>query len=213
MITLHTIIYKDVYKNLDWFLDFNHPLISEKLATVTNVNEDFNRESFGVRCVDSQFGYMYRDPYLKMIDSVKTDLILHVAADCMGSISVQNDFIEDSIEELRNESCFATIVRWGGDPEPEERQAFSFTGIDRTNDKFYRRLNFTDQFFLARTSKLKTIDLEVDSNISRRIYAGPPYGRGSFEEAVVGNQILSIGYNSIHKGSSFYAHRSSNFTL
>ncbi len=213
MITLHTIIYKKTYLHIDWFKDFKHPLITNKLLTVTNIDEGFSSESIGITCMNSRFDHPYRDPYVSMIDSVKTEFVLHVAVDCMGSISINDDFFDDSLSELQNESCYATLVNWGADLLPEEKQAFSFTGIDRANDKFYRRLNFTDQFFLAKTSKLKTIDLEVDSNISRRIYAGPPYGRGSFEEAMVGNQILSSGYNSIHKGSSFYAHRSSNFAL
>lgn len=213
MITLHTIVYNKTYLDIDWFKDFKHPLITDKLLTVTNVDEGFISENIGIACTLSKFDHPYRDPYLSMIDSVKTEFVLHVAVDCVGSISIRDDFFDDSLDELQDESCYATLVNWGADLLPEERQAFSFTGIDRTNDKFYRRLNFTDQFFLAKISKLKTIDFEIDPITSRQIYSGPPYGLRSFEEAMVGNQIVNKGYNSIHKGPSFYVHRSSHFTL
>lgn len=207
MITLHTILYGDFHKRIQWFKDFQHPLITEKLATITNIDKGF--EPF----VDFPYEFAgftnpYFDPYMGMIRNTTTDYVLHVAPDCMGSINIDNSFFTDSLEELHNPRCIATLVNWGCNPQGEEDSTNALLGRMDTAQKFYRRVNFTDQFFLAKTDVLRKADYGVQSNVARRIYGGPPYGVNSFEERLVGYQISANKFNSIHKGDSHYVHRS-----
>ncbi len=136
----------------------------------------------------------------------------------MSDIKIDDEFLNDSINELvNNPSCSTTMVAWtknnyimgDGKKVGETDSIGTFNKLNipfNQSEKFNYTFNFTDQFFMGITDNLKKIDFNISENISSKIYQGPAYGGNSFEKRMVGHQIQNNKYNCVYKGSQYYIH-------
>jgi hypothetical protein len=188
-----------------------------------NLNEVL--EFFKLDINNSQLGYYYTIPYFTSLFYTNTEYFLNVASDCMDNILVDNTFFELSFTQLDNNPlCLTTMVSWYlnnaittdlssphygktiAEYEESETKRILKKNLD-TSENFNIRYNFTDQFFLGRTDVLKTIDYNVDENVSSMYYPGPTYGGNCYEKRMVGYNILNNKYNFIYKGNNYYIHQ------
>lgn len=180
-----------------------------KEKTILNYNLNIN---------ETTLGYYYTIPYFIFLDHIKTKYVLNVASDCMHDIFIDDVFLMDSMKELDdNKLCSTTMVAWtkknkimdngrtvGDHSEIEYSKILNVFEV--TNEKFNHNSNFTDQFFMGITEKLRKYDYNVDENISKIIYNGPAYGGNSFEKRMAGHHIKTKTYNFIYKGKQYYIH-------
>ena len=160
-------------------------------------------------------GYHYTIPYFVMLDNIKTDYVLNVAGDSVQDIYIDDNFLEDSLEELEsNPLCSSTMVSWVKDNRTMENgktvgqheydELVKLKGVDNP-EKFTYTTGFTDQFFLTRTENLRRNNYNLDPIYSES-YKGPSYGGNCFEKRIVGIQVYTGTYNCVYKGQNYYIH-------
>ena len=246
MITLNTIAYEGNFEKLlsneCWFFKFKSNLITKKTITVNNINNrtkfnellkmlstehdfeiinvelDILKKVFGLNINEMTLGYNYTIPYFATINKIKTPFILNVASDCMDDIYINDEYLNLSIAELKNNPfCLSTMVAWTKDNyimsngkrigEYEESETLKLINNNvKLSDNFNYRFNFTDQFFMASIDELKKLDYNIDESHSSKIYFGPPYGGNSFEKRMASNQVYNKKYNCVCKGNQYYIH-------
>lgn len=177
--------------------DFDIVFVSDQTDTV--------KKHFNLNLNSSDIGYYYTIPYFVSIYNTTTKYFLNVASDCMSDIKISDDFFNDSLNELdNNQLCLSTMVGWykGSDEVGSHEESETFRILNKslhTTKNFYIRFNFTDQFFLSITEKLKNLDYNVSETISSNYYHGPYYGGNCFEKRIVGYHIKYENYNLIYK--------------
>lgn len=245
MITLNTIVYEKNFREIlskdSWFFNFKSKLITKRSLTLNNINSkeellekilemkksfEFDliwveenletiKKKFNLEIDQNTIGYYYTIPYFAMLYSIKTEYVLNVASDCMEDINVDDNFLEDSLEELKsNPLCSSTMVAWVKDNRIMENGKtvgqHEYDELVKSKEianpkKFTYTTGFTDQFFLANVEELKGKDYNLDPIYSRS-YQGPSYGGNCFERRIVGIQIYTGTYNCVHKSSNYYIH-------
>ncbi len=233
MITLSTIVYGNHYGHeLNFFRKFEiHPFrVSQKMIIVNNIDYDgFEEEeefqyvyvdrlrgelldAFGIDKGDAYNNYLM--PQLAGIYSCSTPYYMHLALDCCqchtvyDSPTIYDDFFVDSFLELEKPNCTSTMIKWARYDvgSAEEVQSRTKLGWTFSSDKFYCRANSTDQMFLGRTDRLRSLNYRHHKSAAEIIYAGPAYSEGSFEKRMVAHHVAENCYNAVHKGESFYIH-------
>lgn len=175
-------------------------------------------KKYNLEINESTIGYIYTIPYFVTIDNVDTDFLLNVASDCMDDIRISDEYLEKAILELvSNSLCSTTMVAWTKDNyimkngktigEYEESETLKILSREtKPSDNFHYTAGFTDQFFLGKVEKLKSIDYRIDESFSNKIYNGPSYGGNSFEKRMVAYQVKNNVYNCVYKGTDYYIH-------
>jgi len=245
MITLNTIVYeknfREVLSKECWLFNFNSSFVTKKTITVNNISSrsellemvvdmkksfDFDliwveenlervKEKFNLEIDENTTGYYYTIPYFVIIDSIKTDYMLNVASDCMGDIYINDNFLVDSLHELKlNPLCSSTMVSWVKDNrimetgktvgQNEYEELVKINGIENP-ENFTYTTGFSDQFFLSSVEKLKNYNYNLDPIYSDS-YQGPSYGGNCFEKRIVGIQDYTRTYNCVYKGKNYYIH-------
>lgn len=244
MITLNTIIYEKNYKeflsNENWFFKFNHKLITKKNIIINNIvnnieltekinllrsNYEFNvyyvknhikdcKNKFNIKIIDD-FSNFYLFPQLTSILNCNNDYILNIATDCMVDISISDDYINDSINEFKNNNkCKNTLVSWCknnhimnngltiGDKEHKDTELMF--NVINNSIKFDYRYNFTDQFFLGSVDFFNNVNYEI-TNLNH-FYTGPEYGINSFEKRITIDNVFNKNYSCIYKKNDYFIH-------
>ena len=241
MITLTTILYegnfRDILNDNCWFFKFNSYLITNKLLVINNIvskelilsmieslknNFDFNfifvedrkdeaNLKYQLNINNNTLGYNYTMPYFALIESVNTEFLLNVASDCMNDININDIFLLDGIDEIKNNDlCSTVMVSWIKDNslingmtvgQNEENTTSSHSG----NPKFNYSKGFTDQFFLGKVDNFKKINYNISPYYSIS-YHGPLYGGECFEKRMVAHQNYNGVYNCIYRGNQYYIH-------
>jgi hypothetical protein len=196
--------------------DFDVIYVDDSLNDVKNF--------FNLNIDKTNVGYYYTVPYFTSIYNTSTEYFLNVASDCMDDIKISDEFFEKSFIELtENSLCCSTMVSWCKDNEittdvysphfgitiGEYEELESVKKLNRDIPKsqnFTFRYNFTDQFFLSKTENLKTINYNIDENVSSMWYTGPQYGGNCFEKSMVGHHIINNIYNFVFKNTDYYIH-------
>jgi hypothetical protein len=195
-------------------------LFNEKINTLKKIYDfdivfvndyiDDVKKEFNLELNQTDVGYYYTIPYFVSLLNYTTEYFLTVATDCMSIISVGDDFFENSFNELnQNEICLTTTINWMNDEKvPEVEETDTFKKINRTyipSKNFFIRYNFTDQFFLGKTKKLKNLNYNV-SEWSSQYYLGPSYCGGCYEKRMVAIHVENNYYNLVYKGKYHYRH-------
>ena len=245
MITLNTIVYEKNFKEIlskdSWIFSFKSKLITKRSLTINNVqskkeflerveemkklfdfdliwveeNSELVKRKFGLAMDQNTIGYHYTIPYFVMLDNIKTDYVLNVAGDSVQDIYIDDNFLEDSLEELEsNPLCSSTMVSWVKDNRTMENgktvgqheydELVKLKGVDNP-EKFTYTTGFTDQFFLTRAENLRRNNYNLDPIYSES-YKGPSYGGNCFEKRIVGIQVYTGTYNCVYKGPNYYIH-------
>ena len=247
MITLSTIIWEKNFDRIlsseSWFFKFNSDLITTKLLIINNVPSvtttlkkiselreyhDFEvvwvkdvvdevKNTYNLSMDESAIYYNYTIPFIVTIESTNTDFLLNITNDCMDDIYVDDDFLQQSVEELETNSlCFTTGVAWNKNNarvpfnnktvgEHEEDELLKTHRIDSMSTNFTYSLGFSDQFWLGRIDTLKSIDYNLSESYSSTFH-GPSYGGNSFEKRVVAHHNFKKVYRCLCKGNQYYIH-------
>jgi hypothetical protein len=165
MITLTTSIYEGNYKELDWFLNFSHPLVTNKLLIVNNLNdrridglysddciEEINRE-FKISTSPKTVGHYYSVHHYAALLKCPTPYLLSVSTD--STYKYNDDFITKGLEALKDPKILAHIAG--------------------TSTKV-----MCDHVWLADVKRLKSIDF----NTTFKGDFTPAYGGESFEKRI-----------------------------
>jgi hypothetical protein len=220
IITVNNLSSKDIFENkikeLKVLFDFDVIYVEDILTEV--------KEYFKLNIDKSNTGYYYTIPYFASLYKTETEYFFNVASDCMGDIKVSDEFFEKSFIELtENSLCNTTMVSWCKDNkitkdinsphfgitigEYEESETLRILKKDiPKSENFSSRYNFTDQLFFGKTDKLKSIDYNVDENVSSMWYTGPQYGGNCFEKRMVGYHIINNVYNLVYKKNDYFIH-------
>lgn len=250
MITLNTIIYdgniRDILDENFWFHKFESHFITKKTITINNLSKENNillKEKFSDYCffqvekikiddlndkyhlniTDKTHGFLYTIPYFVTIDNVETEYLLNVATDCMRDIFLNDEYLEKSITELKNnKKCNTTMVGWtknnrklsDGFTVGEWENINTFKLLDREYEEsknFNYTFGFTDQLFMGSVDALKKINFNIPESESERIYRGPEYGGNSFEKRMVAHQVSNDVCNCVFKGDNYYIHNNNYY--
>lgn len=201
MITLTTIVYDG---NIDRVLapdSYFSTYKGKKLLVVNNLTKEINTEFetlnvndhkeeakkfFKLDIGENTKGYWYTIPYFVMLLKIKGH-ILNVSSDC--KVSFEDDFIKDSIEELKNPDVLSTTLEWL--PDVGKHEAV------KESDKFYYSKGFSDQVFIADVDKLRNVDYNTT-------YDFDYYGLGA-------NGEVFHGGNSFEKRLATYMRKEGKF--
>lgn len=158
MITLNTTIWEEDFDQVldekSWFLNFQHPIVTEKTLVINNIEnrsksrllekiaratqnqkinivfvDDAKKEAkkfFNLKIDESTLGYYYTIQYFVSILKCTQPYIFNVSADC--DVYFEEDYLKDSIEVLRNNiKAITTTLPWSTDP---------FVGINEQDAMF-----------------------------------------------------------------------------
>lgn len=172
MITLTTAVYDKNINDIGWFLEFDHPLVTEKLIIVNNLTDwntlpkqpnvrvifskDYEQEVnkyFKLNMNPRVTGYYYSIHHFVALLESRGDYILSISSD---SFEKYNDtFIEEGIKALDDQDTLAKIHGTG-------------TRV------------FCDNVWFANKDKLK----DIDFNTKFEGDFTPHYGGESFEKRI-----------------------------
>lgn len=241
MITLSTILYEKNFSNFfdheNWFWKFQNSLVTNKMIVINNLssindfikissewkkNYDFKiffvsdyeneaKKKFNLNLDKNNNGYVYTMPYYVMFINTKTEYILNVATDCMGDIVMENEFIVDSINELKNNiKCLVTTLPWVKNNVSQngvtcgEHEMITYGLSMYETENFHPSYGFSDQVFLTSIKNMEESDFNCPDSGK---YFGPIYCGGiCFEKKMIDYFSFSNKFRFIYNKNNYYIH-------
>src|ERR1035437_3395954 len=172
MITLMTSVWEKNINSIDWFLNFKHPLVTEKILVINNLNgKNIIQDLTGIKVIYSDdyigevndffkigtstrsVGHYYAIQYYVAILKATNPYLLSVPTDCTEMYT--DDFMSGAIQRLE------------------------VPGVIFTDNRKETKV-FADHLWMAKVAELK----KIDYNTKFEGDFTPAYGGESFEKRV-----------------------------